>query len=257
MTAHQTAVGDSAVAEVTIDTTDGPMPALAGIPDGPARGAIVVIQEAFGLTGHIADVCKRLSAEGWLAVAPGIYHRWGMADFGYDDLPPALGAMKKLNPLQLHIDLDATFAWIRAHGLDAAHSAIVGFCMGGAISMWAGTAQYSADAPVAASISWYAGGVGAGRFGLPRLIDLVGEVSVPWLGLYGDLDRSITPEEISELNRASRAVTGIATELVRYPYAGHGFNCDDRPDHFVPAAAADGWARMRVWLDRYVPRATA
>lgn len=92
--------------------------------------------------------------------------------------------------------------------------------------------------------------MGAGRFGLPPLVDLAENVRVPWLGLFGDLDHRIPVANVESL-RVALQPRGPATEIVRYANAGHGFNSDDRA-HFVPEAAADAWRRCTAWLDRYV-----
>jgi carboxymethylenebutenolidase len=238
------------MSELVVDTADGPMPCLIGRPATTPRGAVVVIQEAFGLTGHIQSVCDRLAAAGWLAIAPGIYHRDGSPIFDYGDLPPALEVMNRLTPEGLGNDLAGVYSFLDGDGFAPGQVAAVGFCMGGAISMWAAT-----DERVGAAVTWYGGGVAKGRFGLPPLVDLVGSVRRPWLGLYGDLDHSIDPADVTRLAEAAAATgaaTGIATQLVRYPDAGHGFNCDDRADHYQPAAAKDAWARMLEWLETYV-----
>jgi carboxymethylenebutenolidase len=231
-----------------IETNDGPMPVLIGRPQGTPRGAVVVIQEAFGLTGHIASVCDRLADAGWFALAPGIYHRTGNATFDYADLPPALEVMNLLNPGDLRTDLDASYAYLEGEGFGADQTAIVGFCMGGAIAMWEGTREH-----VATSVTWYGGGVAKGRFGLPPLIELAPALDRPWLGLYGDLDHSIETADIACLGEAATTAS-VPAELVRYADAGHGFNCDDRADHYQPRAAADAWARMLAWFERYVGR---
>jgi carboxymethylenebutenolidase len=233
-----------------IETSDGPMPTLIGRPSTPPRGAVIVIQEAFGLTGHIQSVCDRLAMAGWLALAPGIYHRDGNPIFDYADLPPALEVMNRLNPDGLSTDLEACYGYLEANGFAAERVGTVGFCMGGAISLWAATGDH-----VAAAVTWYGGGVGKGRFGLPPLIDLAPSLQRPWLGLYGDLDHTIDQADVARLGESATSAPA-PTELVHYADAGHGFNCDDRADHYRPRAAADAWARMLAWFDRYVGQET-
>lgn len=230
-----------------LTTVDGPMPVLLDRPVGAAKGAVIVIQEAFGLTGHIASVCARLADAGWLALAPGIYHRGGSPIFDYVDLTRALALMNRLEPRGLRVDLDACFEFLAANGFGPERVGMVGFCMGGAIAMWSAT-----EDRVATAVTWYGGGVGVGRFGLPPLIDVAADLDRPWLGLYGDLDHTIDQRDVDRLGEAA-AANPVPTELVRYAAAGHGFNCDDRDDHYQPAAAADGWQRMLEWLDRYIP----
>jgi len=64
-------------AQITIDTTDGPMPAFEASPEGDPKGGIVVVQEAFGVTEHIESIARRLADAGWYAVAPAFFHRQG------------------------------------------------------------------------------------------------------------------------------------------------------------------------------------
>ena len=62
-------------------------------PKTAPKGGIVVIQEAFGVTTHIQDVCDWLADNGWYAVAPTLFHRLDTQVFGYDDLAPVMPAM--------------------------------------------------------------------------------------------------------------------------------------------------------------------
>ena len=73
----------------------------------------------------------------------------------------------------------------------------------------------------------------------------------PWLGLYGDLDQGIPVDEVEALRRVT-AKAPVPTEIVRYADAGHGFNCNDRPDAFHAASAADAWQRTLAWFDRHL-----
>ena len=71
---------------IEIPTPDGPMPAFSASPEGSALGAVVVIQEAFGLTEHIGEVTDQLAAAGFRAIAPALFHREGSPEIAYDDL---------------------------------------------------------------------------------------------------------------------------------------------------------------------------
>jgi carboxymethylenebutenolidase len=231
---------------ISVPTVDGPMTCAVARPDGAPRGGIVIIQEAFGLTDHIVSVVDRMATHGWLTVAPALYHRSENATFDYADLPPALEMMGTLNPTGMQVDVDAAFTVLEDAGFSDAQCGIVGFCMGGAISLRASTVR-----PLGASITYYGGGVAQGRFGLPPLVDLAPDLKSPWLGLYGDLDHSIAVEDVERL-RERAANASVPTEIVRYAEAGHGFNCDDRPDHYHPGASRDAWARTQAWLDQHI-----
>ena len=69
-------------ADLVLATPDGPMTAFEAVPDGPARGAVVVVQEAFGVNAHIRDVTERFAAAGFHAVAPAYFHRAGGGAIG-------------------------------------------------------------------------------------------------------------------------------------------------------------------------------
>ncbi|MEU7632989.1 dienelactone hydrolase family protein [Nocardia sp. NPDC049220] len=231
---------------INVRTVDGPMQCAVARPDGTPRGGIVIIQEAFGLTDHIVSVVDRMAGDGWLAVAPALYHRSRNATFDYEDLPPALEMMGTLNPTDMQVDVDAAFTVLEEAGFSEAQCGIVGFCMGGAISLRASTLR-----ELGASVTYYGGGVTFGRFGLPALVDLAPDLKSPWLGLYGDLDHSIPVEGVEQL-RARATTAQVPTELIRYADAGHGFNCDDRPDHYNAEASKDAWARMQAWFDQHI-----
>ncbi|HVX20513.1 MAG TPA: dienelactone hydrolase family protein [Acidimicrobiales bacterium] len=232
--------------ETTIDTADGPMPAFVATPDGDAKGGVVVVQEAFGVTGYIEDVARRLADAGWYAVAPAFFHRQGSPVIAYDDLPAVMPVMQALTAGGITTDLDAAFEHLHAAGFDDARSGIVGFCMGGSVTLYAATIRR-----LGAAVTFYGGGVGQGRFGLPGLAELAPSLGTPWLGLYGDLDQGISVEEVESL-RTAAAKAAVATEVVRYPDADHGFHCDGRPAVFNATAAADGWARTLAWFDRHI-----
>jgi len=230
-------------AEITIDTDDGAMPAFEAIPDGEPKGAIVVVQEAFGVTSHICDVAKRLADDGWRALAPAFFHRQGSPVIDYDDLASVMPVMGQLTAEGVRMDLEAAFDF-----LDTANekTGVVGFCMGGTLTFFAGTLR-----PLGAAVTFYGGGVDTGRFGLPSLVELAPELQTPWLGCYGDLDRGISVDSVEQL-RAAVSKARVPTEVVRYPDADHGFHCDDRPAVFNPAAAHDAWERTLQWFDQYL-----
>src|SRR5690349_17194033 len=76
--------------ELTLETTDGPMGAYQAVPEGGARRAVIVIQEAFGVNDHIQDVTRRFADAGYHAVAPAIFHRAGGGTAPYDDFNQVL-----------------------------------------------------------------------------------------------------------------------------------------------------------------------
>jgi carboxymethylenebutenolidase len=233
------------VTTIELETHDGVMPTFRARPDGTARGAVVVIQEAFGLTEHIGSITERLADAGWYAVAPALFHRQGSPVFGYDDFAAVGPVMGELTAGGITTDLAAAFEHTGSEGFALAHTGTVGFCMGGAVALYAATLR-----SIGAAVTFYGGGVATGRFGLPSLVELAPTLQAPWLGLYGDLDQAIPVDDVEQLRTAAGRAP-VETEIVRYPEAGHGFNCDAR-DSFHPASAADAWSRTLAWFDRHL-----
>ena len=229
-----------------IDTADGPMPTFEARPDGEPRGAVVVVQEAFGVTTHIEDIARRLAEAGWLAVAPAFFHRQGSPVIGYDDLERVMPIMGQLTGDGIAADLEAAVDYLETQGFGLGRIGVVGFCMGGSVTFFAATLR-----PLGAAVTFYGGGVSQGRFGLPSLIEQSASLQTPRLGLFGDLDKGIPVEDVEAL-RTATSQRSVATEIVRYADADHGFNCNDRPAVYNPAAAADAWSRTLAWFDRHL-----
>lgn len=230
---------------LTIDTIDGAMPTYRARPDGDARGGVLVVQEAFGLTGYIESVADRLAEAGWYAVAPAFFHRTGgdVLPYDFSQVGPHMQALTRSG---IDADLDAALGHLAAAGFESAQQGVVGFCMGGSITFFTDALR-----PVGAAVTYYGGGVAGGRFGFPPQPDLAPALHGAWLGLYGDLDASIPSEEVEAL-RASAATAAVPTEVVRYADAGHGFHCYERPEVYVEADAVDAWNRTLAWFDAHL-----
>jgi carboxymethylenebutenolidase len=222
------------------------MPAAVAEPAGEPRGAVVVIQEAFGLTDHIEDVAQRLADVGWLAVAPALFHRSGSPVFEYgSDFKDLLPVFSALNAEGIAADLEATIGYLSGRGVPSERIGVVGFCMGGTVALHAAT-RY----PLGAAVTFYGGGVAEGRFGLAPLVEQATALQAPWLGLYGDLDKGIPVEHVEAL-RLAAASAPVDTEVVRYAEADHGFNCDARESYHADSAA-DAWSRTLAWFDKHL-----
>jgi carboxymethylenebutenolidase len=234
---------------LTLATADGPMVVLVAEPAGAPRGGVVVVQEAFGLTDHIADVTGRFARAGWRAVAPALFHRAGAPVFAYGDIDAVRPAMGALTAEGIAVDVDAALGLLAEGGLPMARTGIVGFCMGGTVATLT-----AASRPLGAAASFYGGGLAQNRFGAPPLIELAPRLQTPWLGLFGDLDQGIPIDDVEAMRAAAKDAT-VPTEIVRYPTAHHGFHCDDRPAVYNADAAHDAWSRTLTWFDAHIPTA--
>jgi carboxymethylenebutenolidase len=227
--------------DVVLGEGTGAFPGVLAVPAAAPAGGVVVVSEAYGLTSHIRAICGRLASAGYVAVAPALFHRMGAPVLGYDELNRAMSLLSHLRADEIRSDVAASLRHLCELGIAASGQGIVGFCMGGSISLVMAT-----EADIGAAVTFYGGGVTRGRFGFPALADAAPSLRVPWLGLFGDQDHTIPPDQVETL-RAQAAQAPVPTEVIRYPGAGHGFNCNDRAS-FVPDAAADAWSHTLRWL---------
>lgn len=232
---------------LTLDTPDGAMPVYEATPDGVARGAVIVVQEAFGVNDHIEDVTRRFGAAGYHAVAPHVFHRTGSPSYGYDDFTVVIPHMLALSDAGLLVDVGAVLEHLRAAGWEDRQIGVVGFCMGGRV-----TFLVAGHEALGAAVGFYGGGIVTARTeAMPALVDLIPGMRTPWLGLFGDVDGSIPVADVEQLRDELNASADVDTAIVRYPDADHGFHCDVR-DAYDDEASRDAWARTLTWLDDHL-----
>ena len=205
---------------------------------GPHR-AIIVMQEAYGVNSHIRDVTARFAREGFLAVAPELFHRTGTGVEGRYDafaaMQPHFGALTTDGILA---DARAAYRWVVSQpDVDAARVASTGYCLGGRASFLA-----NSSLPLAAGVSYYAGG-------MPSVLDRVGTVHGPHTFFWGGRDRHITGEQkqavVDALTKAGKPFTNV-----EFSQADHGFFCDQR-SAYEPNAAREAWALTVAFLADY------
>jgi carboxymethylenebutenolidase len=218
---------------VDVPVPGGTMPAqLARPADGGRRPAVLVIQEAFGLNGHIKAVARRIAGEGWVTLAPDLYWRAGKGrTVGYDQLAEAIALMQSLDDAQIISDVGGAIAFLGRHpSVRADRVGITGFCMGGRVSYLAACALSD---QITACVPFYGGGIPVER--TPAL-------KAPVLAFFGAEDAFIPLDDVERL-RTALATNGKRAEVVVYPGADHGFFCDERRSYH-PEVARDAWDRM-------------
>jgi carboxymethylenebutenolidase len=232
---------------IELATPDGPMDVYEATPDNSSqRGAVVVIQEAFGVNDHIKDVARRFAGEGYHAVAPAIFHRAGGGTAPYEDFSKIMPLFEGLTDDGVLMDFDATLDYLHGAGFDDDNIGIVGFCFGGRV-----TFLVAARRAIGASVGFYGGGITHNSQGMAGpLASEAASLRTPWLGLFGDQDAMIPVDGVEDL-RVDLAKASVDTEVVRYPDAGHGFHCDER-DSFHEASATDGWQRALDWFSTHL-----
>jgi carboxymethylenebutenolidase len=184
-------------------------------PAGRPHGAVVVLQEIFGVNRHIRAVTDSFAAEGYTAIAPALFDRIRRGiELGYSgpEVDEGRGYMQQLKPEQTLQDVAAAAAVVRHSG----RVATVGYCWGGALSYRA-----ACELPLAGAVVYYGNPRDDGK--TPRC---------PVLYHFGAADKSIPLEQVERLKAAH-------PQGVFYVYdgAGHGFNCDLRPSYDAAAAA--------------------
>ena len=206
---------------------------------------LLVFQEAFGVNGHIRDVTERFAGEGYIAVAPELFHRTAPGFEGaYNNFELVMPHVKALTEQNLEADVRSAYAWLRADlGTQGQQIACVGFCMGGRVTFLA-----NAVLPVSAAVSFYGGGIAPSPFG-PGLLTRAGDLHAPQLLFWGGLDKHIGPEQTRAVTESLRAA-GKPFVNVEFSDADHGFFCDVRPS-YNPSAARQAWALTLTFLNIY------
>jgi carboxymethylenebutenolidase len=235
---------------VSLATTDGVMQAHVALPAGPGRfPAVVVVQEAFGVNEHTRDVCRRFAGEGYLALAPELFHRDGPGvEVSYEDVPAAMERLRALTNEGIEADLAAALAHLRGRtDVDPRQVGLVGYCVGG-FAAYLGACRLAPDAIV----SFYGGGIARERpnFKLRPILDETDRIRAPILCVFGAEDQGITPADVAAIrDRLDRLAA--PHEVIVYPNAGHAFFSDRRASYRAEPAR-DAWQRTLEWLGRHL-----
>ena len=234
--------------EVSIPTTDGPIPAYRAMPaTGNLFPVVLVVQEIFGVHEHIRDICRRFAKLGHLAVAPELFAHQGDVSKMSDINDILSKVVSKVPDAQVMSDLDATVAWAdRSSKGNIAKLGITGFCWGGRI-VW----LYAAHNPqLKAGVAWYGRLVGRANELQPKHpIDVAASLKAPVLGLYGGDDSGIPLDTVEQMRNALKTQAN-PSEIIVYPNTPHGFHADYRPS-YRKEQAEDGWKRLREWFKKH------
>ena len=185
-------------------------------PEGTPKGAVVIIQEIFGVNSHIRDVCDGYAADGYVAIAPALFDRVEKdLELGYD---PDSQEKGKATRGQLNWDDSLADTQAAAEAVrDAGKVAIIGYCFGGSVA-WLSATRGNFDA----SVSYYGGNAPDFAEETPKC---------PIICHIGTEDRGINAERVAQLTSAQPDVP-----VYMYEGAGPGFNCDVRGSYPEDAA---------------------
>jgi carboxymethylenebutenolidase len=204
---------------------------------GNARGAVVVLQEIFGVNAHIRAVTDGFAAEGYVCIAPSLFDRVKRGvELGYlpEDVQVGRGYALQVPKEKLLADIGACINVVKHAGPVAA----VGYCWGGSLAHLA-----ACELPVRAAVDYY---------GTRTVDNLHLQTHAPVQYHFGDRDKTIPPEAIEKIRAADPG-----GEVYVYA-ADHGFNCDHRASYDA-AAAQLARGRTLAFLARHLrasPRAS-
>ncbi len=206
-----------------MSATDLPTPCFVARPNAEARAGVVVMMEGNGLGWQLLRVCERLAAEGYVAVAPDVYHRFHAGDGDWQSAFTTLSHDEALE------DIRAAVAVARENGAQKVGN--TGFCMGGRLSYLAATSKVD----VQAAVPFYGGGVDG----------ILGDAHCPLLAFFGGKDEYVPMTSIEKV----RARHG--DDVVVYDDAQHGFMRDGSPEYH-DTAAPEAWHRALGFFAEYL-----
>ena len=204
--------------DLTITSADGhKFGAYRADPAGKPKGAIMVIQEIFGVNAHIRETCDGFAKDGFVAVAPSLYDRSSAkgVQLGYtpEDVARGRELRTEFSVDDAVADMRATVEMLNKEGLQVCS---VGYCWGGTISYLAGTRL-----PVKGAVVYYGGQI------MPH-VDEKGRC--PMLMHFGTKDQGIPLDDVKQIDAKHPEAT------VHLYEADHGFNCDHRGQYHAESA---------------------
>jgi carboxymethylenebutenolidase len=203
-------------------------------PASAPKGAVVVIQEIFGVNHHIRAVCDRLAGEGYVAIAPAIFDRVER-NFQCGYTPDEIAVARKFvaNPdwAAMLLDVQAAIDAVK----DVGPVGIIGFCLGGSVAYAAATKLSG----LSAAIGYYGGAI-------VRFAD--DKPKVPTQLHFGEKDAGIPLTDVETI-RAKRP----EVEIYVYPGAQHGFHCDERAS-YDKASADIAWPRSMAFFAKHLKK---
>lgn len=211
---------------------------------GPFPG-VLVIHHAPGWDGGSKEIARRFAAEGYVAICPNLYHRFG-PELAPDDAAAAARAAGWITTDQFLGDGGGAVRFLRAMPISNGKVGTIGYCSGGRQSFLS-----ACELPIDAAVDCYGAFVVKSPppelpYKMEPIIDRAPGISCPILGLFGIEDKNPAPDEVAQID-AELTRLGKEHEFHTFENAGHGFFAVDRPSYRVEAAV-EGW---KLILDFY------
>jgi len=204
------------MAGIWIDIGGG-MTGYLAVPAAGSGPGIVLLQEIFGVNAHMRDVADLYAEEGYVVLAPDLFHAMEQrVELGYEgaDMEKAFGFYQRFDPETAVPDIIASVAALRARPECTGKVGAIGFCLGGKLA-WLAAARAGVDA----AVSYY--GVG-----IETSLGELSKIKCPVTLHFGESDKFVPAEARDAI---TAAVAGRTIEIFVYPGADHGFNCPERP----------------------------
>jgi len=248
------AENDSAIMTATVSLTrpDGNITAYTATPKDATANTpgIVVVMHIWGVDTSIRDVVRRFAKQGYVAIAPDLFGRFGApSGDNQTDYKPFQALAQKLDTKQVDGDIRAAAQWILASHPNA-KIGVTGFCMGGRIALR--QTVDNGDIFSAAAI-WYGavrnvtGGPTGNEGPVESALAYTDQIHIPIEGNYGERDTGILAADVRAFQQRLR----VPNDIKIYPEAGHGF-FDDQRSSYVPSAASDAWSRTLAFFAKYL-----
>jgi len=213
--------------------------------EGDQNPAIIVLMEAFGINSHIKDVTDRVAQEGYVAIAPDLYHRESERVVPYSDLKKAVAIMMKLQDPKIMEDVGAAISHLKSQAyVKSASIGVTGFCMGGRFT-YLTAAHHNKD--IKAAVVFYGGGIPQGK---PSPLERTDEINCPMTLFFGGKDTFIPQEHVEQVKKA---LTDNKKDFLLkvYPEPGHGFFCNDRQSYHTESAN-DAWEKTKTFFAQHL-----
>ncbi len=193
--------------------------------DDANHPGIVVLQEWWGLDEHIKDIARRFAREGFVALAPDLFH--GKVTGDADEARKLSGGMDRTRAVR---DVQAAVDWVRDQEYSDGKVGTIGYCMGGGMSLLT-----ACNHDVNAAIVYYGG--------IPNPIELLDNLTAPVLAIYGD-------DEVERVEQIEKGLKdrGKSVESHVYEGARHAFFNDTWEERYHAEAAADAWTKTLAFL---------
>ena len=209
-------------------------------PEGAPKGALVVVQEIFGVNRHIQSVADSYAKEGYVAIAPAIFDRIQpgvQLDYTPEDMKKAFTEFyPKLDPAKSLLDVAAAYHFVEKE--DHKGIGVMGFCYGGLMAWLSAVRGENEKMQPSCCVGYYAGGIGKFAMETP---------SCPVMLHFGAEDTHIGADQIEAVREAHPEV-----EIYVYEGAGHAFNREPDPNSFAPEAAKLARARTLEFLNTHI-----